>query len=221
MSTKTRKYKPGDIFNFEINKKEFGFGRVILDVYPQCVKTGLIDKHSLLLFGNEESIFIELFKQTSSNPLFEIDTNAVLVPGLFPSNFALVDYFWQVVGYEPVDFTKIDFPEFLTHDGATHGKFIKGEISITIEVPYEEVEAINIYANELAVISIPDVVLFGLGRFDEMESDQALSYFVDMSKNDIRFSDVKEKIHAKLPDIFKGAYYEVSKALGYDLKRFF
>ena len=164
MSTSKQSYKSGDIFNFEIADNEYGFGRVILDIYPQCLKPGLIDQQSLLLNGNEESIFIELFEKTSTNPELEIDTKKVLVPGLFTSNFEIEDNYWKVIGNEPIDPTKIDFPEFLTHEGASQGKFIKGELSTIIDISYEDVEAIKIYANEFAVFSIPDIVLFALGR---------------------------------------------------------
>jgi hypothetical protein len=221
MSTSKQSYKSGDIFNFEIADNEYGFGRVILDIYPQCLKPGLIDQQSLLLNGNEESIFIELFEKTSTNPELEIDTKKVLVPGLFTSNFEIEDNYWKVIGNEPIDPTKIDFPEFLTHEGASQGKFIKGELSTIIDISYEDVEAIKIYANEFAVFSIPDIVLFALGRKDEMETNSDAHHMVDMSKNDLRFSKHKAKVYDKLPADFKGKYYDVSKALGYDLKRFF
>lgn len=221
MSNSTQTYKSGDIFNIEISDKDYAFGRVILDIIPQCLNSGLIDDQSLLLNGNDASIFIEIFKQTSSDSDFEVDTSQILVPGLFTSNFDLEDNYWKIIRNEPIDYTKIDFPEFLTHEGALTGKFIKGELSTVIDIPYEEVENLGIFANEFAIFSIPEIVLFALGRFDEMETNPSAHHLVDMSKNDLRFSDMKEKIHAKLPAEFKGEYYEISKALDFDLKRFF
>ena len=90
-----------------------------------------------------------------------------------------------------------------------------------IEIPYKKVEELHLYRNEFASIEIPQLVLYSLGRANEIKLKKELHYMRDISKQDLRFSPAKEAIYQLLPEEFKKSYYELSKEKGYDLKRFY
>lgn len=218
----TQKYQSGDVFAFELVPGEYAFGRLILDLYRQCWKTGKADKHGVLGVADRDAIYFELFRQTSATKSFNKRDTTVLIPGMYAANYSLEDGDWEVVDHVPVEPEKVDFPEFLTIDGAFHGTFIKGELSHRIEMPAEEInDVIGIFPNMKALISVPEFVLFALGRADEIrESRRNLR---DMNKEDIRFSEHRKRIYDLLPSEFNSGkpYYELAREKGFDLKRFF
>ena len=56
---KDQEYKQGDIFAFEIKPKEYGFGRVLLDIFNQAMNPGLIDSQSTLDLGRDDTILVQ------------------------------------------------------------------------------------------------------------------------------------------------------------------
>ena|SRR6218665_103605 len=218
---KVQTYKAGDIFAFELVPGEYGFGRLILDLNRQCYKTGKVENHSVLGVADKSVVFFELFRQTSPNNVFNTNGMEVLIPGMYAANYDLEDFTWEVVAHIPIEPEKVDFPEFLTIEGAFHGKFIKGELSHVIEIPGEEVEKIKIYPSTQALIAIPEFVLYALGRVEEIRENRRS--IRDMKDEDIRFSEHRKRIYDLLPAEFNQgkSYYELAKEKGFDLKRFY
>ncbi len=217
----TQKYKAGDIFTFELVPGEYAFGRLILDLYRQCWKPGKAEKHGVLGVPDRDSVFFELFRQTSTSKVFDSNNRDVLIPGIFAPNYDLEDFTWEVIHHIPIEPEKVDFPEFLTVDGASHGQFIKGEISYLVKIPGEEVEAIDIYPSSKALVTIPEFVLCALGRADEvLEHRREIRA---LENNDLRYSVHRKRIYDLLPEEFNQGktYYELAKAKGYDLKRLY
>ncbi|MFT6246717.1 MAG: hypothetical protein ACJAXI_003500 [Crocinitomicaceae bacterium] len=211
---KKTKLKVGDIFSMEIAPGEYAFGRILLDVHSQCAKKGFIDGMSNLDFGYNDTILIELYKGTNSENKFLEEYSEILISSLFTIAADIALNYWSVVGYKEVDPTKIDFPEFLLHNGALGGKYIKGEITYTIPTEWAEVANIDIFRSQHASITIPEVVLYALGRTDEVKMPPEKLHRRGAGNSDIRYSEYKERIHALLPEEFKKPYYEMAKEKG-------
>lgn len=212
-------YKAGDIFTIEIADNEFAFGRVVFDAKGQGIDKGLINSGSTLALTEKDTIFIEIFKQTSNEQTFDKSNLDILIPGIFTLNLDLVDFLWKIVDYIEIDPIQVDFPEFLSVDGPFNGKFIKGEIEQQVEISMPEVEEIMIYPSIKSVITIPEYILHALGRENEIRENRRP--LRDMKVNDLRFSDYREKVYALLPPEFKKPYYELAKEKGFDLARFY
>lgn len=212
-------YKAGDIFTLEIAPNEFAFGRVLLDVYKQGVEKGLIGINDSLALGERETIFVEFYKETANKKELDTENPEILIPGLFTLNLDLVDYEWEVIGHKPVDPATLDFPESLTLDGAFKGAFVKGELYAEVVISAEEIQQIDIYPHLESLMAIPEIIMYALGRADEIPEDRRAAR--DLKNNDLRFSDYRDKIHALLPAEFKKPYYELAKEKGFDLARFY
>ena len=210
---KYQQYKTGDIFSFKISEQEYGFGQVILDVYNQGMKRGLIDKSSRIYFGTNETILIDVFKYTSIESTFDPSKSERLIPGLFTSHADILLGYWQIIGDRPIDTKKIDFPEFLSHQGQSKGQFTKGEVSVSIEMDFQEVESLALFPTEISSINVPKFAAFLLGKNDDQK--------MNLGNHDIRFSKEKEKIYSKLPEEFKQDYYSLSSSKGFDIERFY
>jgi hypothetical protein len=216
---KEQSFKAGDIFSVEIAPNEYAFGRVLLDVYKQCVEKGYIGINHSLAVGDRKTIFIEFYREVFNEKRFDVENPEVLIPGIFTLNLCLLDFEWEVVGHKPVDPVKVDFPESLTIDGAFKGKFIKGELDAQVIITAEEIEQIGIYPSLESLMAIPEFILYSLGRQDEIKEERR--QLRDLKNIDLRFSDYRDKIYALLPSEFNKPYYELAKEKGFDLARFY
>lgn len=218
-------YRVGDLFALRVGPAEFAFGRVLLDLYRQCVKPRRVEAASTLSFGNRHTVLIELFAETSAvtSTAERIDVEGAkrLVPGLFTSNVDLLLGYWEVVGHHPVDPRQVDFPESLSHEGAFSGRFVKGEVRISIEIPYEEVEVIGVYRTELSSAEVPEVFLHAAGRSGEQALPPDKRSLRDLARHDLRRSPHRQRVYDLLPDDAKLPYDEMARARGYDLGRFY
>ena len=214
-----QKFKAGDIFAVEIAPNEYAFGRVLLDVYKQCVKKGHIGINHSLALGNRKTIFIEFYREVFNEKRFDVENPELLIPGIFTLNLCLLDFEWEVVGHKPVDPVKVDFPESLSIDGAFKGKFIKGELYAEVAITVEEIEQIRIYPSLESLMAIPEYILYSLRRQDEINEERR--QFRDLKNIDLRFSEYRDKIYALLPLEFHKPYYELAKERGFDLARFY
>lgn len=216
-----KNYKVGDIFSFEIAPNEYAFGRILLDI-NECLNKKLIDKTSTIYFGNDDTIFIELYKQTFSKKKVDVNELDILITGLYTSNAALLLNRWQVFDFKKVTYKDIDFPESLSNSGAFNGNFTKGELKFKINISYEEIEKINIYRIEHGAIKIPQIVLYALGRKDEIKLEDDKKEIRNIENYDIRFSKYKDEIYKLLPEEFKNtSYHDLAKKKGFDTKRFY
>lgn len=217
---KYNEYKVGDIFSMELVDGEYAFGKILLDIYP-LFKRRILDKESPLYFGNEHTIFIEVYKNTS-NDAKEVPTNLeVLIPGIITNNIDLLLGKWVILKNEDIDPKELDFPEFVTHRGTDNSNFIKGEIKTTIKMSYEEAEELHIYQKELGCRNLNDVILYQLGRQEEMNVSEENRKSKSLENLDLRFSPHREKIMKMLPEIFKKKYHLLATEKGYSIERLY
>ena len=221
MAKKKIELQPGDIFSFPINATEFAYGRILIDVYNQGLKKGLLDKFSALYFTNN-TVFVEIYKEITTDRDLVPENLSVLIPGIYTANGFLKAGLWKIHGNEEVDPTTLDFPEFLTHDGAFKSTFTRGELRVEIPLPSEKTAAIKVFNKQTAGVLFGSIVLYQLGRKSEINYPNVEDVdFFHIGKRDLRFSEYRDEILALVPDEYKGPYYETSKALGFDLKRLF
>ncbi len=74
---------------------------------------------------------METYKELSITPEFK--KSEILIPGIFVETEAIKDGDWTIVGNEPVDSTKIEFPEAIIRSNNVIC-FTKGEIQIELPV---------------------------------------------------------------------------------------
>jgi hypothetical protein len=218
---KNQEYKNGDVFAFEITPKEYGFGRVLLDIYNQAMNPGLIDSQSTLDLGRDDTILVELYSNTGSINELNIDNLETLTPSVLTSSVLIKCADWKICGHKEVDVEKIDFPEFITEGGFDNSDFIKGELKVNIPLEIEVAEELELYLGDIAAFSIPYIVLMALNRADEIDDYEGDFSRLELKNYDLRYSQKRNEILALLPDEYKGSYFEVSKNHSFDLSRFY
>ncbi|MCL2579761.1 MAG: immunity 26/phosphotriesterase HocA family protein [Oscillospiraceae bacterium] len=109
------KYKEGDFFAFKSGRREYGFGRILLDVYPiiKAVKAGEIkEKHRGLVHLMGKVLFIKIYKITSDTA--DIDINELKLCEAFPSYHIMDNLFfygeYKIIGNLPLEPCELDFP---------------------------------------------------------------------------------------------------------------
>ena len=105
------KFKSGDYFCFKLNRKNYGFGRVLLDV-NKIRKKGLINRcHGLqLLMG--PAVIVELFIFKSSTKIVDISTldkQPSLPTDVMMDNLLLYGEF-EIIGHREIKDEEFDFP---------------------------------------------------------------------------------------------------------------
>jgi hypothetical protein len=211
--------KAGDIFKFAITSNEFAFGRVMLNITTQCVKTNKIDKDNPL-WPFREYLLVQVYKQTTFGDT--PSASDILIPGILISGGCLEDKSWEIVSFKEVKPQEVEFSEGLSSEKAIKGAFMKGECRIVFEIEFSEIEKINIPPVGNPCKILPEVVLYQLGRKDEINNPRLTDKeFRNPASFDLRFSPYRDKI-LKLAGIDPGAsYYELSKRLGFDVSRFY
>jgi hypothetical protein len=211
--------KAGDIFRFSITSNEFAFGRIMLNITAQCVKTKKIDRDNAL-WPFKEYLLVQVYQQTTKG-----DTpsqNDILLPGIMISDGCIEEKTWETVDFKEVKPQEVEFPEGLSSEKSFTGAFIKGECKIVFAMEFSEIEKIDIppIGNSCKILS--EVVLFQLGRKDEIDNPLLTNKeFRNPASFDLRFSRYREKIF-ELAGIDPGeSYYELSKRLGFDVSRFY
>lgn len=221
-NNQAQEWTVGDVFAIEIAPGEYAFGRVLLDIYNQAFKRGYIDGSSYIYFRGEHDILIELFKETSNTKSFDINNAEVLMSSIFTTDAGIELNQWEIIDNVKIDPTMIDFPEFLSHNGAFEGKYIKGEIAHIVEITHEEVEKMHFYGKQLATNLIPKFILHALGRMSELQDVPSNKmHLIDMAHTDLRYSEHRERIYSLLPEEFRMPYYEMAKEKGFDLARLY
>ena len=211
--------KAGDIFKFPITSNEFAFGRIMLNISAQCVKTKKIDRDNDL-WPFREYLLVQVYQQTTKG-----DTpskNDILLPGIMMSGGCIEDKTWDIVDFKEVKPQEVEFPEGLSSEKAIKGALMKGECRIVFDMEFSEIEKINIPPIGNPCKILPEVVLFQLGRKDEINNPRLTNKeFRNPASFDLRFSPYREKIF-ELAGIDPGeSYYELSKRLGFDVSRFY
>lgn len=209
----------GDIFKIPLTEDEYAFGRLMLDVRAQGIETGKIaGDNPLMIFP--DALLIEIYRSTSAGKL--PSSLEILIPGLFSSNNCLGDGSWEIVGHRAVDPMDIEYPETLSAGGKTGAMLVRGETRQPIPMEMEEIMEIGIYPSMHPCRVLHELILFHLGRKDEIENREPdeVEYY-ELSKYDLRYYPERERI-LQLGGIDPNEkYYDLATRLGHDPDRFF
>ncbi|WP_256009766.1 immunity 26/phosphotriesterase HocA family protein [Desertivirga xinjiangensis] len=108
---KNVKFKSGDYFAFKLNRTNYGFGRVLLDI-NKIRKKGLIPKEHGLFLPMGPPVFVELFIYQSSTKDVSIsllDAQPKLPSDLMMDNLLLYGEY-EIIGYREIKDEEFDFP---------------------------------------------------------------------------------------------------------------
>ncbi|MDH7912400.1 immunity 26/phosphotriesterase HocA family protein [Winogradskyella sp. SYSU M77433] len=108
---KNVKYKAGDFFAFKINRTEYGFGRVLLDINKIRKKKLIAENHGLqLLMG--PAVLIKVYAFKSENKSVNIEELRELKA--FPSEYIVDNVLfygeYEIIGNLPLEIKELDFP---------------------------------------------------------------------------------------------------------------
>ncbi len=219
--TLKQKYKVGDIFAIEIASGEYAYGRILLDIYGSHKKKSILEDDSYLHVGFDDTVLVEIYKETGLEHKLFNTLPEVLISSLFVTAADIKLTYWKIIGHKDVDPTKIDFPEFVIHNGALGGRFIKGEISTAFDMEWADITKIKVPISTPPSINIPQMILNALGRTEEIDFPKDKRSFLELGTFDLRYSENKKEVYALLPDEFKKNYYEMARDKGFDLIRLY
>jgi RNA polymerase subunit RPABC4/transcription elongation factor Spt4 len=214
-----KRFKAGDIFALELPTGEFMTGRVLLDVKNQCIRPKLLSSDSRLGFFNGY-VLTEVYRQTFSKPTAE--RSEVLIPGVWTDSGSLKDGDWQIIGYEDIDPTKVEFPEAFIIRGSRTILFLRGEIKIPIEMTYEEYEQLRVRNTKGASGLLGEICLYYLGRKDEINDPDLVDVELrSLKHSDLRFNEFRSEAYRRLGEDENISYFEMSQKYGFDIRRFY
>lgn len=109
------KYKEGDFFAFKSGGRQYGFGRILLDVSRICkeIEQGKIkESHCGLTHLMGKALVIKVYKKTSDS--IHVNLNELKQCDAFPSTYIMDNRFYygeyQILGNLPLEPFELDFP---------------------------------------------------------------------------------------------------------------
>ena len=108
---KNVKYKSGDFFAFRLNRKEYGFGRILFDVHKARKMNLLPENHGLyLLMG--PPLLIKYYAFKSEQKL--VDIEALKVQKSLPADYIMDNIVfygeYEIIGNIPLEIHEFEFP---------------------------------------------------------------------------------------------------------------
>jgi hypothetical protein len=108
---KNVKHKPGDFFAFKVNRTEYGFGRILLDV-NKLRKKKLIPQHLGLQLIMGPPLLIKIYAFISNT--LEVDLNELANHGSLPSDYIMDNHIFYgenpIIGNMPLEAKEYEFP---------------------------------------------------------------------------------------------------------------
>jgi hypothetical protein len=108
---KNVKYKVGDCFAFKLNRTEYGFGRLLLNIY-QIRKKGKIHREHGLGFPMGHALLIQLFAYKSA--IKEVDISILDKQPKLPSDLLMDNLLlygeYEVIGHKELNEEEFEFP---------------------------------------------------------------------------------------------------------------
>lgn len=137
---KNVKVKEGDFFVFRIGRREYGFGRILLDIrrIKKDVKSGKIkESHYGLTRIMAQPLMVKVYKKVSSTPKIDLtelsETPAFFTQQIMDNRFFYGEY--SIIGNLSLRNDELDFPisigQIVLNDGAKKIYFQYGMIYIT------------------------------------------------------------------------------------------
>jgi len=109
------KYKEGDYFAFRTGRRQFGFGRILLDVSQirNDIKSGAIkEKHYGLMNLMGKALIVKVYKKTS--PTIEVDINELKQCEAYCSTPIMDNVFYygeyKIIGNQKLEPFELEFP---------------------------------------------------------------------------------------------------------------
>ncbi len=211
--------KPGDVFSLPLSAQEFAFGRVMLNIETQCIRPNKLAPDCPLGLCRDSAL-IEIYTETSTGPLPA--TRTVLIPGLLTGYGLINNGLWKVLDNVAVDPKEVAFPEALGSESISKAALHQGEIKSLFDMPMDEIQDIDISPGTIAAITVGEIVLYQLGRKDEIKHPGLVNLEVrDLGRNDLRFSEHRDRVYDLLGLDKDEPYYERAKRMGFDLARMY
>ena len=108
---KNAKFKPGDFFAFKINRAEYGFGRILLDI-DALKKAGFVHKEHGLSFMMTKPILVKTYAYKANTK--KIDLNLLEHVSSLPSDYMMDNLLlygeYEVIGHKDLRGDELDFP---------------------------------------------------------------------------------------------------------------
>ena len=219
-----QKLKTGDVFYIEAIKGKFVFGKVLFDVDKQyrkkvnLHKTNLINSSNNLKGWYAGCVVIEMYYGVYDN-MKSISSKEILIKRAICTIDGLENQNWGVVANEMVDVQQVSFPETLILSNNFYCIDF-GEFEFRTSLTEKEYDKINVPTSRVDITSIADICLNMQGLSDLLEEDYQKEE--TMAMYDLMYHpSVRNKIFKELTLDPDKSYYELSKELGFDLKRFY
>lgn len=209
--------KAGDIFYHELSNGQFMFGKVLLDIYKQCIEPKkVVREESYLRFtdkGYVVQVYDGIFNSKEERP------TEVLIPGVSVFSGALEDGLWIICDHEESTAQNVDFEEvfYKRNDGIY---LRRGEVFEKTNLSVDEYEDHDLEDGGLINPHLLfDTALILLNK----EDLQRYSHAEDMVEYDKRFGDqeIRKKVYEGLGVDVEISYYDLALKYGYDTARFF
>lgn len=108
---KNIKYKSGDFFAFKLNRKEYGFGRILFDINKARKKKLIPENHGLQMIMGPPLI-IKLYAFKSDNKKVDIENlrNEKSLPSDIMMDNVIFYGEFEIIGNLPLEITEFEFP---------------------------------------------------------------------------------------------------------------
>ena len=220
----TKKLKVGDLFYIEAAKGKFVFGKVLFDVDKQYKSqenlqiTDLINSSNKLKGWYSDCIVIEVYEGVYDTPESNLNRN-ILIKRAVCGVSGLKKYNWGVISNEDVDVREVSFTEnIFPLESSVYLNL--GELKFNISMSMKEYEDMNVVGAKIDIVSIAFICLNMQGFNDLLEEDYQKEK--TMAMYDLMYHPaIRNKIYKELNLDPNKSYYELSKEMGFDLKRFY
>lgn len=213
----------GDVFYIEVDKGKFVFGKVLFDVDKQYRKKESLQKIDLVNSSNKLQgwyagcVVIEMYNGIYDS--IESAPKDVLIKRAICSISGLKLQNWGVLKNEQVNVKEVSFPETLAPSSSSI--FINfGELNFKTSLTEKEYEALDVHTQKMDIMAIVHacVNMQGMGHLLAQDYQRKRT----MSKYDLMYHpSIRNRIYKELNLDPDKSYYELSKELGFDLKRFY
>jgi hypothetical protein len=222
---KKEKLNHGDVFYLELPNQVYVTGRVLFDVKKQYNK--LVDYEALP--DSQRNYFkwysgcqlVEMYKgiyksigQFNTNQR-EVILSEVLIPGIDTRYGVELPY--GKLGHVPVDYTQLEFPEYLNPSG-DEVFLSRGEVRLRTRISRQESDQLRLTSSVGHPGALGDASLFLQGRPDLIDGHVRQSYFTDSLRH---HSELRKRVYEEIGEDPTLPYYEFAKKHGFDLARFY
>ena len=210
-----KKLPHGTIFAVPLPDGTYISGRVVLDIYG-TLKRRLFPIDSPLP-GLGRAYLVEMYSAITSKP--EYVPSPVLIPGAFVESKELGNA-WPIVGQQPIDPRKVEFPEALIGRVHSTGQaaFRCGEMEVLLPFSRGDLREVAVFHTRHSAFYWSYMCLWALGRRSEIPNEWTGITFMG---SDIRISPHRARVYEHLPFQMEQSYFEKQAQMGLHLERLY